>query len=340
MSKTTMYAPPGCLDPSHLDLRQLQRRNHLYLNPRGVVRGLDELPDCSAVYFCLSIRDECLYIGKAECLRERWRRHHRYAELVGIDAYASITWQECAAENLDRFEKTCIAHFRPRFNETPDSREIRFDTSTVDGYPALFARRSRRMTVSEVARRDLGRYYHVLHMASMTRPIFSVQEALLLLDAVDGPLSTTSDSPYALSALVRHAMEARFLDDVYEVDGDTFAGQLHALTPLETMSVCDVVDRCIDLIGDTGMAREDAVVASGLAGLVRREPGFMGGFAFLVGVIMPIFAIKLASRECSEEDMRSKFPRLTPQMIEAALSYPDEWDAMPVGRPAALIDEG
>lgn len=53
---------------------------------------LDTLPWLSAVYFALSESGDFLYIGRADRLRGRWRRHHRIFDLQNWNAPASRGW--------------------------------------------------------------------------------------------------------------------------------------------------------------------------------------------------------------------------------------------------------
>lgn len=75
-----------------------------------------EFPDIPVVYFAL-LNDEILYIGKAKNLIQRWRQHHRQAELE-VFSEVKIAWIEFSDPGLLRVvEKALIQYFKPKFNQ-------------------------------------------------------------------------------------------------------------------------------------------------------------------------------------------------------------------------------
>lgn len=83
----------------------------------------DSLPKVAAIYFALS-GEEILYIGKANCLRERWGSHHRMRNIAIFDN-ARIAWCPFGAGvNLAEIERVCIKHFNPRLNHAVIPEEL------------------------------------------------------------------------------------------------------------------------------------------------------------------------------------------------------------------------
>lgn len=54
------------------------------------------LPSVPAIYFCLDVDNQVLYIGKATVLNQRWKYHHRHSQLQSIGG-VKIAWLECSA---------------------------------------------------------------------------------------------------------------------------------------------------------------------------------------------------------------------------------------------------
>lgn len=75
----------------------------------------DSLPDCPAIYFAIDEAGEVLYIGRANSLSERWRKHHRTNQLEG----ASVAWLTVSdVQLLPEIERAMIKHFRPSLNNS------------------------------------------------------------------------------------------------------------------------------------------------------------------------------------------------------------------------------
>jgi excinuclease UvrABC nuclease subunit len=47
--------------------------------------NLNQLPDCSAIYFAIDSQNRILYIGQAVNLLTRWKNHHRIYQLQEIN---------------------------------------------------------------------------------------------------------------------------------------------------------------------------------------------------------------------------------------------------------------
>jgi GIY-YIG catalytic domain len=72
-------------------------------------------PQCSCIYIARS-GEEILYIGKAINLAQRWRQHHRQAELESMEE-VKITWLEVSDPGLlPVVEKALIQYFKPQLN--------------------------------------------------------------------------------------------------------------------------------------------------------------------------------------------------------------------------------
>jgi hypothetical protein len=82
-----------------------------FLTPRA-------LPQCTAVYFCLSADATVLYVGSSWNIRKRWYQQEKQP-LLAYMGCASIAWKVCTLEELPALETVCIQHFRPLLNEVP-----------------------------------------------------------------------------------------------------------------------------------------------------------------------------------------------------------------------------
>lgn len=100
--------------PEHINLLAL---------PSLLLESRRNLPNKSALYFVFDADDELLYIGKTISLVERWRGHHRVAQLEQLDN-VRIAWMECDKELIDSSEEAFIAHFNPSLNKDRRYREL------------------------------------------------------------------------------------------------------------------------------------------------------------------------------------------------------------------------
>lgn len=94
-------------------------------------------------------------------------------------------------------------------------------------------------SLERVAERDLDRYYKLLADAL---PAFSKEEGFLLVDALSGTLT----APYSAQFLWSDIEEVINLDNLaedWDVDGQALVKRLRALTPFESMAVCDACER-------------------------------------------------------------------------------------------------
>lgn len=104
--------------------------NHTYLAkfPSIPTHMRDRLPECAGIYFAMvepgfhSATLQILYIGRSRNLRARWRSHHRLADIQAHPG-ARIYWLRVDGlfddDALSAVELWCIAHFKPRYNNTP-----------------------------------------------------------------------------------------------------------------------------------------------------------------------------------------------------------------------------
>lgn len=106
--------------------------------------------------------------------------------------------------------------------------------------PALLARADNedQRVVSEIARRDLTRYYQLLRM---TLPTFAEGEASLLCDVLNG----TRLDEHTMTLLWAEISDALAdgLAEKWEVDGPALVARLRALTPAEAYAVVDACER-------------------------------------------------------------------------------------------------
>ena len=82
--------------------------------------NLNQLPDCSAIYFAIDSQNRILYIGQASNLLARWKNHHREYQLQEInqDYPVRIAWQVWNDEELNEIEVYLIKNFQPLLNGT------------------------------------------------------------------------------------------------------------------------------------------------------------------------------------------------------------------------------
>lgn len=114
--------------------------------------------------------------------------------------------------------------------------------------------------LSQIAQRDLERYYYLLRVSL---PTFTVNEAQLICDVMNGTIT----EPHTASLLWANVADA--LEDGYaekwSVDGDALVKRLRALTPFEQLAVADAVERFWRRVGaGIDETNEERVRAVGL----------------------------------------------------------------------------
>jgi hypothetical protein len=122
-----------------------------------------------------------------------------------------------------------------------------------------------RYSVSQVARRDLDRYYTLLER-SVQR--FPRAEALLLADAMNG-LLLTPESAHLLWAEVADGIQGDGLDRTWDVDGPTLIARLRGLHPFAALATWDALERAWQLVA---RGEQDMEAALAAVGLLEREP--------------------------------------------------------------------
>lgn len=103
------------------------------------------LPDVPGVYCVLSNSGEALYIGKAVSLRNRWRQHHRFPQLIKFQD-ARVVWHECdeltTPLTRDRWLNDCEAYYlqllAPPFNNSLLSDLCDFSPVSQEALEDLF----------------------------------------------------------------------------------------------------------------------------------------------------------------------------------------------------------
>jgi hypothetical protein len=98
-----------------------------------------------------------------------------------------------------------------------------------------------RTILSNVARRDLERYYHALGETLRTVTL-SEREALLICDALNGTL-VEPHTAQLLWAQIDDAIRLDGLADKWEVDGPALVARLRTLSYCQALAVTDAVER-------------------------------------------------------------------------------------------------
>lgn len=96
------------------------------------------------------------------------------------------------------------------------------------------------LSTSDIAKRDLERYYYLLKL-TQAKLSFTMGEAMLLCDVMNG----TINQPYSVSliwASVSDALKEGYAEK-WEVDGPALVKKLRALSPFECMAVADAVEQ-------------------------------------------------------------------------------------------------
>ncbi|KST68107.1 GIY-YIG nuclease family protein [Mastigocoleus testarum] len=80
--------------------------------------NLEKLPEIAAIYFVLNDKEEVLYIGKTENIKQKWNSNAKQ-ELLKVTRNAIITYFPVAsADSLNQIETTLIKWFKPEYNVT------------------------------------------------------------------------------------------------------------------------------------------------------------------------------------------------------------------------------
>lgn len=102
----------------------------LTLLPYLPSRKRADLPSITGLYFVVQHGGVVLYIGKTRNLLQRWRNHHRAAQLIAADTW--IVWyampSQIGDQSLTAAERAAIRTFAPRLNDTPIERKPITDT--------------------------------------------------------------------------------------------------------------------------------------------------------------------------------------------------------------------
>jgi hypothetical protein len=88
--------------------------------PQVKFSDLDQLPNCSGIYFAHDSEGIIHYIGKAEDLQKRWKTHHRKAQLESINEKypIKIAWLVWSKDDLTSAESYFINNYKPLLNNT------------------------------------------------------------------------------------------------------------------------------------------------------------------------------------------------------------------------------
>jgi hypothetical protein len=120
----------------------------------------------------------------------------------------------------------------------PKESKVQFRPGPLD--PALAERADAGVSIGQVARRDLDRYYQLLTLA-LHQVELTPGEASLIVDALNGTFIDLT------AAQMLHAEIADSLGDglaeKWEVDGPALVAKARGWTLLQRMAVCDAVER-------------------------------------------------------------------------------------------------
>jgi hypothetical protein len=130
--------------------------------------------------------------------------------------------------------------------------------------PAMDERRRGAESYGSVAQRDLARYYELLRRTLERLPSFTEGEASLIVDACNGWFVEPHTAPL-LWAQVDDAIRDEGLDQKWGVDGAAVVTLLRALSPWESLAVCDAAERAWRLLS----AGDDIPPTLRAVGLVR-----------------------------------------------------------------------
>lgn len=124
----------------------------LSILPSVSLDRLQNLPECSAIYFVFNIFNHVFYVGKAINLKKRWQGHHRYQQLAKIHkkTLIKIAWIECDSNLLAELESFYIDYFAPVLNNTivykgktiPSETILQISLQKIAKYSIIFGVRS------------------------------------------------------------------------------------------------------------------------------------------------------------------------------------------------------
>ena len=78
--------------------------------------NLEKLPEIAAIYFVLNDKEEVLYIGKTENIKQKWSSYGKQ-ELLKATRNVIITYFPVASvDSLNQIETTLIKWFKPEYN--------------------------------------------------------------------------------------------------------------------------------------------------------------------------------------------------------------------------------
>ena len=111
------------------------------------------LPAIPAIYFCLDVDGNVLYVGGTSNLRQRWRAHHKYTHLKSIDV--RLAWLECSDLCLlPEIESALIDYFNPPLNRLSYSVGTKTATDSLEG--ELICKLPQLMEAKGINQKDLA----------------------------------------------------------------------------------------------------------------------------------------------------------------------------------------
>jgi hypothetical protein len=113
------------IDPAALKLESLPWM------PLSAKTGLVDQP---GVYFAIDSCDVIQYVGRSVGVRGRWKRHHRYKDILEAGVI-KICFLACSAEELPYCEAEMIVFFSPPLNIAMPSEDLLAVASLRRAYP-------------------------------------------------------------------------------------------------------------------------------------------------------------------------------------------------------------
>lgn len=115
---------------------------------------------------------------------------------------------------------------------------------------------------STIIARDLERLY-TLYRRALRQVDLTVDEACLIVDALNGSL-TTADDAGLLWAKIEDAIHYDRLDEKWNVDGKSLVEKLQRLNEIQVLAIVDAAERFWQL--DSNNVREDVKRCFGIGG--------------------------------------------------------------------------
>lgn len=90
----------------------------VFFLPSLSINDLAQLPDKAGIYY-VTAGWRIFYVGRAQNLRQRWQRHHRYPQFRLLSPFGRLHYRLVKPNCLDRQEKLDIQRLKPHWNYEP-----------------------------------------------------------------------------------------------------------------------------------------------------------------------------------------------------------------------------